>query len=73
MFFQKKQSFYLKLVYSFLLKKWYSDRLVNELLSTGILVFAKNYSYIHLDRGLLEIFGPSEILHNIKTSLNFSS
>ena len=73
LFFQKKQSFYLKLVYSFLLKKWYSDRLINEVVSTGILVFAKNYTYVHLDRGLLEIFGPSEILNNIKISIGSSS
>lgn len=68
MFIKKKQSFYFKLVYSFLLKKWYSDRVINELVSTVILVFAKNYSYYQLDRGLFEIFGPSEILHQIQAS-----
>ena len=45
--------------YKFLLKKWYSDRFVNEVIGLSFLNFCKSYVYIKLDRGLLEIFGPT--------------
>jgi NADH:ubiquinone oxidoreductase subunit 5 (subunit L)/multisubunit Na+/H+ antiporter MnhA subunit len=58
-FFEKKQGVFFKSIYSFLLKKWYTDRLVNEVISVFMLVFTKKYSYNLLDRGLLEIWGPT--------------
>ena len=60
-FFEQKQKLFFKAIYSFLLKKWYTDRLVNQLLSVSMLIFAKKYPYEALDRGLLEIFGPTAI------------
>jgi proton-translocating NADH-quinone oxidoreductase chain L len=60
-FFEQKQSIFFKSIYSFLLKKWYTDRLVNEVLSASVLIFAKKYPYNSLDRGFLEIFGPTAI------------
>jgi proton-translocating NADH-quinone oxidoreductase chain L len=60
-FFEQKQSIFFKSIYSFLLKKWYTDRLVNEVLSASVLTFAKKYPYNSLDRGFLEIFGPTAI------------
>ena len=43
------------------MKKWYTDRLINQALSTSVVVFAKKYSYKQLNRGLLKIFGPSTL------------
>lgn len=60
-FFEQKQAVVFKSIYSFLLKKWYTDRLVNQLVSASMLTFAKKYPYEALDRGLLEIFGPTAI------------
>jgi NADH:ubiquinone oxidoreductase subunit 5 (subunit L)/multisubunit Na+/H+ antiporter MnhA subunit len=62
-FFEKKQSVFFKSVYSFLLKKWYTDRFINEVISTVTLVFSKKYTYNQIDRGLLEVFGPTRISH----------
>ncbi len=47
------------LFYKFLLKKWYSDRFVNEFFGISFLKFCKTYAYISLDRGLLEKTGPT--------------
>jgi NADH:ubiquinone oxidoreductase subunit 5 (subunit L)/multisubunit Na+/H+ antiporter MnhA subunit len=60
-FFEQKQSNFFKSIYSFLLKKWYTDRLVNEVVSASLLTFAKKYPYNSLDRGLLEVLGPTAI------------
>ncbi|MEY3500456.1 MAG: dehydrogenase subunit 5, partial [Bacteroidota bacterium] len=60
-FFEQKQTLLFKAIYSFLLKKWYTDRLVNQVLTVSVLAFAKKYPYKALDRGLLEIFGPTAI------------
>ena len=48
-----------KYVYKFFLKKWYSDRFVNEVFGLPLLNFCKFYVYNNLDRGLLELYGPS--------------
>lgn len=72
-FFERKQSAFFKAIYSFLLKKWYTDRLVNEVFSTSILVFAKKYPYNQLDRGLLEIFGPSALTRGTNNVLYSST
>ena len=52
-FFERNQSVFFKSSYYFLLKKWYTDRLVNEVLSLSVLVLVKKYSYNQLDRRLL--------------------
>lgn len=58
-FLKKDQKF--KFIYRFLIKKWYSDRLVNELISINILKFSLEYPYTRLDRGLLEFIGPTTL------------
>jgi NADH-ubiquinone oxidoreductase chain 5 len=60
-FFYLKKQHNFKFVYRFLIKKWYSDRLVNELISINLLKFSLDYSYTSLDRGLLEFVGPAAI------------
>jgi NADH-ubiquinone oxidoreductase chain 5 len=48
-------------VYKFFIKKWYTDRLVNHILTIPLLLWSKTYSYKKLDRGLLEILGPTSL------------
>jgi NADH:ubiquinone oxidoreductase subunit 5 (subunit L)/multisubunit Na+/H+ antiporter MnhA subunit len=60
-FFYLKKQHNFKFIYRFLIKKWYSDRLVNELISINLLKFSLDYSYTSLDRGLLEFVGPAAI------------
>lgn len=58
-FLKKNKNF--KYFYFFLLKKWYTDRFINETFSLFFLQISKNYMYTRLDRGLLEILGPSSL------------
>jgi len=44
--------------YGFLAKKWYLDKLYNELLVQHFLGLGYGFSYGSLDRGLLELWGP---------------
>jgi NADH-ubiquinone oxidoreductase chain 5 len=53
----KKNSIY-KTVYTFVLKKWYIDKLYNSLFVSNILAFGYRFTYQKVDRGLLEVFGP---------------
>ncbi len=48
-------------IYIFLNKKWFFDRLYNSLISQKVLNLSLNFSYKNLDRGLLEIVGPTGI------------
>ena len=68
LFFLKKNK-YFKYLYFFLLKKWYTDRFINNFFTLFFLKISKNYMYTRLDRGLLEVVGPSSVslfLKNLK-------
>jgi NADH-ubiquinone oxidoreductase chain 5 len=72
-FFSVKQNKYFKYIYRFLIKKWYTDRFVNEVISINVLKFCQEYPYKRLDRGLLEFIGPttiSRLTNNILYSSN---
>jgi hypothetical protein len=60
-FFSLKKYKIFKYIYYYLIKKWYSDRLVNETIGLSFLKFCNNYAYKKIDRGLLEVFGPTII------------
>jgi NADH-ubiquinone oxidoreductase chain 5 len=49
-------------IYKFFIKKWYTDRLVNQICAIPLLLWSKTYSYKKLDRGLLEILGPTSLI-----------
>ena len=55
-----------------MIKKWYSDRIINELISVPVLFWSQEYCYTHLDRGLLEIAGPTGLVTITSTSLQNS-
>lgn len=47
--------------YSFLVKKWFFDLLYNALIARGVLWFGYHVTFKIVDRGILEVFGPSGI------------
>jgi len=55
-----------KVLYSFLNKKWYFDRIYNEFIGQNIFQLSYKYSYKDLDRGLVEKIGPSGLINMIK-------
>ena len=61
LFFSIKKNKIFKYFYTFLLKKWYTDRVVNEIFTLFILKCSLVYIYTRVDRGFLEVFGPSTV------------
>ena len=76
--FQAKISYLGKKVYNFLNKKWFFDKVYNEIISQFLFKFGYNVSYKIVDRGIFEIFGPmglsssivnqSKIISSLQTS-----
>jgi proton-translocating NADH-quinone oxidoreductase chain L len=64
-FLIKKNPLFLYM-YTFFNKKWFIDRIYNQLFGQNFLKFAYQYTYQNVDRGFLEIFGPIGILLLIK-------
>jgi proton-translocating NADH-quinone oxidoreductase chain L len=46
------------LFYNFLNRKWFFDKLYNEIIAQNLLIFGYNSSYKTVDRGVIELFGP---------------
>jgi hypothetical protein len=64
-FFYLKKYKKLKFIYYYLIKKWYSDRLINQTISLSFLKVCNTY-YKKIDKGLLEMFGPTIISYNLQ-------
>ena len=45
-------------LYTFFSKKWFFDKIYNEVIGQSILYAGYNYTYIIIDRGILEFLGP---------------
>jgi proton-translocating NADH-quinone oxidoreductase chain L len=61
----KETNLYIK-IYSFFSKKWFFDRIINQLfLEKGLIIF-EYVPYFLIDRGLLEIIGPTGSINNVK-------
>jgi NADH-ubiquinone oxidoreductase chain 5 len=56
--FYFKQSYFGNLFYTFFSKKWFFDKIYNELVGQSILYSGYSHSYIIIDRGILEFLGP---------------
>jgi NADH-ubiquinone oxidoreductase chain 5 len=56
-------------IYSFFNKKWFFDRLQNELIVSPLLKTGYNVTYKLVDKGVIELFGPSGLS---KSALNLS-
>ena len=55
-----------KNIYNFLNRKWYFDRVYNQLIGQQSLNISYNFSYKSLDRGIIEKLGPSGIVTSVK-------
>jgi NADH-ubiquinone oxidoreductase chain 5 len=62
---------YFKNFYIFLNKKWFFDKIYNELIVENFLTFAFHSSYKIIDKGFLEILGPKQISNIIYILSNF--
>ena len=54
-------------VYVFFNKKWFFDRLQNEIFVSFLLKFGYNTTYKVIDKGLIELFGPSGLSNFVLT------
>jgi NADH-ubiquinone oxidoreductase chain 5 len=57
--FRIKTSYFGRKIYSFLNKKWFFDKLYNELFGQFFFKFGYSISYKAIDRGTFEIIGPT--------------
>jgi proton-translocating NADH-quinone oxidoreductase chain L len=64
-FYSIKKRHEFKTFYNFLNKKWYFDRIYNEIINQNILHISHNYTYKDVDRGFIEKIGPSGIIETI--------
>nr|YP_009485485.1 NADH dehydrogenase subunit 5 [Melosira undulata]AVR57549.1 NADH dehydrogenase subunit 5 [Melosira undulata] len=53
-----KINFFGNSLYNFLNKKWYFDKIYNEIIAQTLLKFSYRISYKIIDRGIIEILGP---------------
>ena len=68
-----KKTYYGKKVYQFLNRKWFFDKLYNELISQAAFKFGYNVSYKLVDRGVFEMVGPtgvSKVLSKISIGIH---
>lgn len=68
-----KLNYYNRIIYTFLNKKWFFDKIYNEFINQKVLNFGYKHSYQLTDRGLIEFFGPEglyRIFFVITTKLN---
>lgn len=61
LFYQLKLNTKFRILYTFLSKKWYFDRIYNEFIGQNLLTFSYSFAYKNLDRGFIELFGPTSI------------
>lgn len=54
----KKESFWFKFFYTFLNRRWYVDKLYNQIVGQNILSSSFSFFYKEIDRGFIEQFGP---------------
>ncbi len=52
-------------LYTFLNRKWFFDKVYNEVITQNLATFAYKHSYQNLDRGIIELLGPNGISTNI--------
>jgi NADH-ubiquinone oxidoreductase chain 5 len=53
------------LLYKFLSKKWFFDKVYNDFIVQNFLNFGYKVSYKQVDRGIVEMFGPFGVSHQI--------
>jgi NADH-ubiquinone oxidoreductase chain 5 len=56
--------------YTFLNKKWFFDKVYNELIAQNLLFFSYSVSYKIIDKGVIEFFGPRGLTFFVSTKAN---
>ena len=69
-FYQIKKTPTFKIIYNFLNRKWYFDRVYNEFIGQNALNISYHFAYKDMDRGLIEKVGPSGIVHSVRYTFN---
>ena len=69
-FYSIKKTSTFKIIYNFLNRKWYFDRVYNEFIGQNALNISYHFSYKDMDRGLIEKIGPSGIVQSVRHTLN---
>jgi len=64
-FLKIKKTKIFKVIYNFISRKWFFDRINNQFVSQNFLDLSYSLSYKDLDRGLLEILGPVGIIKTL--------
>ncbi len=54
-----------RVLYIFLNRKWFFDKIYNDLISQNVLNIAYKHTYKNMDRGLLEFLGPNGLSNEI--------
>ncbi len=67
-FFILKQNKLFYKIYNFLNKRWYIDRIYNEVIAQFVLYISYHIGYKLIDRGFLEYFGPLSLAHFVTES-----
>lgn len=73
-FLSIKKNIFFKYIYYTFLKKFYIDRLYNQLVAQSILYISYNFSYNTLDRGFFEYIGPfgiTKLINNMSEQLKY--
>lgn len=70
-YFEVKKTKVFKVFYNFLSRKWYFDRLYNQVVGQNILSLGYSYSYKDIDRGIIEALGPSGIINSVREIFSF--
>jgi len=66
--FKIKMSLIGKQIYIFLNRKWFFDKLYNELITQTFLKFGFSVSYKIVDRGIIEVLGPNGIANLVSNN-----
>ena len=69
-FYSIKKTLTFKIIYNFLNRKWYFDRVYNEFIGQNALNISYHFSYKDMDRGLIEKIGPSGIVQSVRHTFN---
>jgi NADH-ubiquinone oxidoreductase chain 5 len=65
-FYSIKTTKSFKVIYNFLNRKWYFDRVYNEFIASNALSLSYVLAYKDIDRGLIEKLGPSGMVSGIR-------
>jgi len=69
-FYTIKKTVLFKRIYNFLNRKWYFDRLYNEVFGQYALNLSYHFAYKNVDRGIIEKFGPSGIVSSVQSLIS---